>query len=200
MEKGIFDPQRQQLALPAKIVAALERISQAFRVLLWEKAKNLGLSPIQIQILIFVAHHRAAYNNVSFLAKEFDLTKPTISDAIRALDQKGLIEKKASPTDSRSYTILLSEKGRQMVGVTEDFADPLASSVEGMGQKEQEKLFQRLSQLIHQLNQSDILTVQRSCFSCKFFGEKGTEPYCHMLRQKHKPADIRVDCNEYETK
>ena len=198
MEKRIFDPQGQQLDLPAKIVAALERISQAFKVLLWEKAKNLGLSPIQIQILIFVAYHREAYNNVSFLAKEFDLTKPTISDAIRALDQKGLIEKVPSPSDSRSYTIILSEKGREMVTLTEGFADPLAAPVERMERREQEKLFQRLSQLIHQLNQNDILTVQRSCFSCKFFGKKGTEPYCHLLQKKLKPADIRVDCEEYE--
>lgn len=186
--------------MPAKIVAALERISQAFKVLLWEKAKTLGLSPIQIQILIFVAHHRDEFNNVSFLAREFDLTKPTISDAIRALDQKGLIEKRASTTDNRSYTILLTEKGREIANLTEDYADPLADPLQGMDRVEQEGLFETLSKLIHQLNQNDVLTVQRSCFSCKFFGKRGTEPYCELLDKPLKTADIRVDCNEYETK
>jgi len=200
MEKGIFDPLQQELQLPAKIVAALERISQAFKVLLWEKAKTLGLSPIQIQILIFVAHHRGGYNKVSFLAKEFDLTKPTISDAIRALDQKGLIEKEASSTDSRSYTIVLTEKGREMAHLTEGFADPLADPVQSMELREQEKLFETLSKLIYQLNQNDVLTVQRSCFSCKFFGEKRTEPYCRLLGKNLRTADFRLDCNDYEAK
>lgn len=52
MSKSIFDPKNQIKDVSSKIVAGLERISEAFKVLLWEKAKALGLSPIQIQILI----------------------------------------------------------------------------------------------------------------------------------------------------
>ena len=37
-----------------KIVASLERISQAFRVLLWKKSKEFSLTPLQVQILIFL--------------------------------------------------------------------------------------------------------------------------------------------------
>ena len=54
-----------KMTFPVKLLIGLERISQAFKVLLWNKAKEYGLSPIQIQILIFVAHHKSEYNNVS---------------------------------------------------------------------------------------------------------------------------------------
>ena len=76
-----------------KIIVGLERVSEAFKSLLWEKAKLHGLSPIQIQILLFIQTHRRELCSVSHLAQEFEVTKPTVSDAVRVLDKKGLVEK-----------------------------------------------------------------------------------------------------------
>jgi len=52
-----------ELALPpgaspdvdAKLVAALERVGQALRVQMWDKAKRHGLSPTQLQVLLRLA-------------------------------------------------------------------------------------------------------------------------------------------------
>lgn len=200
MKKSIFNPEEQQVNLSSKIVAGLERVSQTFKVLLWEKAKQLGLSPIQIQILIFVAYHKSEYNNVSFLAREFNLTKPTISDAIRVLDRKGLILKDHSSSDSRSYSIFLSDRGKEIVGETDDFANPLASQLNDIPVEDRENVFKVLSKLIFELNQKGILTVQRTCFACKFYSKNGPQHYCHLLEKELKHSDIRLDCNEFEGK
>mgnify|MGYP001953763141 CR=1 FL=1 len=93
MSNNIFNPNHQETNLSNKIIAGLERISEAFKVLLWQKAKTIGLSPIQIQILIFINYHKIEFCNVSHLAKEFNVTKPTISDAVKVLVNKELIEK-----------------------------------------------------------------------------------------------------------
>jgi len=113
MDKSIFDITFQNTDTVSKIVVGLERISEAFRALLWEYAKTIGLSPIQIQILIFVAYHREQLCTVSHLAKEFNLTKPTISDAVKALEKKGMISKHKTLVDSRSYFIALTEEGKK---------------------------------------------------------------------------------------
>jgi hypothetical protein len=52
MKKSAFDPVNQQYSTDGKIVAALERIAQAFRVMLWNEGKAASLSPIQLQVLI----------------------------------------------------------------------------------------------------------------------------------------------------
>ncbi len=78
---SVFDPSEQNIDLDKKIVAGLERLSQVFRALLWDHAKAYNLSPIQIQLLIFIRYHRPEHNSVSYLAGEFSVTKPTISDA-----------------------------------------------------------------------------------------------------------------------
>ena len=79
MEKSVFDTSFQQESVSNKIVVGLERISEVFRTLLWAEAKKSGVSPIQIQILIFIAYHKSSLCTVSYLAKELDVTKPTIS-------------------------------------------------------------------------------------------------------------------------
>ncbi|TYA69997.1 MarR family winged helix-turn-helix transcriptional regulator [Seonamhaeicola marinus] len=198
MSKSIFNPENQNNNLSAKIIAGLERISEAFKVLLWEKAKTLGLSPIQIQILIFIAYHKLDQCNVSHLAKEFNVTKPTISDAVRVLIKKELIEKVISSSDSRSYAIQLSPTGKNMVMDTENFAEPLEHQLHQIDNKLLEDTFAVLSQLIHKLNRTGLLSVQRTCFSCKFYSNKGNSSYCNLLESPLSNADIRLDCPEFQ--
>jgi len=198
MEKSVFDIEFQQKSLTSKIVVGLERLSEVFKVLLWKHAKTLGLSPIQIQILIFIAYHKQELCNVSQLAKEFNVTKPTISDAVRVLDKKGFILKDYSSPDSRSYSILLSFSGKKIVAETENFANPIQTHLKGINQADLESVFETLSKLIYQLNSNDILTVQRTCFGCKFYDKSESKSYCTLLDKELQTTDIRLDCAEYE--
>ncbi|PIB38275.1 MarR family winged helix-turn-helix transcriptional regulator [Maribacter sp. 4G9] len=200
IDKSVFNPTQQQKDISSKIVAGLERISEVFKVLLWEKAKTVGLSPIQIQILIFIAFHKQELCNVSHLAKEFNVTKPTVSDAIKVLDRKGIIVKDFSSTDSRSYSIQLSLSGKKMVAETHDFANPLKSQIDDFEQKELEGLFRTVSELIYKLNRHGILTVQRTCFGCKFYQKNNKVDYCNLLDKELLNQDIRLDCPEYQEK
>ena len=77
-EKSSFDTEHQNENLNSKITAALERISNALRVLLWNESKENSLSPIQNQILIFLLFHREEYCTVSYLAEEFNITKARV--------------------------------------------------------------------------------------------------------------------------
>lgn len=200
MDKSDFDPNQQQKDISSKIVAGLERISEVFKILLWEKAKLVGLSPIQIQILIFIAFHKQELCNVSHLAREFNVTKPTISDAIKVLDKKGMIVKDFTSVDNRSYTIQLSPLGKNMVSETNDFANPLKRQIDNFKQPDLEGVFKTLSELIYKLNRNGILTVQRTCFGCKFYKKNDTADYCSLLEKELLNQDIRLDCPEYEEK
>lgn len=200
MDESIFNPSGQENSISSKIIVGLERVSEVFKILLWEKAKLVGLSPIQIQILIFIAYHNQELCNVSHLAKEFNVTKPTISDAVRILLKKGLITKDYSSTDSRSYSIRLSPSGSKVVAETENFADPLESQLKGIQQTDLEHLFETLSKLIYQLNRNGILTVQRTCYGCKFYDNSENKDFCNLLNKELLNSEIRLDCPEYQEK
>jgi DNA-binding MarR family transcriptional regulator len=195
---SVFNLTEQNVNLNSKIVAGLERLSQVFRILLWEKAKAYNLSPIQIQLLIFIQHHSTDKTTVSYLAQEFNFTKPTISDAIKVLEQKKCIKKITDSTDTRSYTIQLTSIGKKLVNETEDFTNPISEIVSKTTNLEKEILWKNISNLIIQLNKLKVISVQRTCFNCKHYLLKNKKPFCNLLQTKLLSEDIRIDCGEFE--
>lgn len=164
-----FSPAQQAEDTPSKIVASLERLSEAFRVLLWQEATQYGLSPIQIQVLTFLLHYPEEKRTVTTLASYFNMTKATISDAVKSLEQKHYLTRKASPTDTRSHTLHLVKEGRAVAKKVEQFADPLQKTVAQMPLKDQAGLLEQLMQVVYQLNQQEIISTQPMCFNCSHF-------------------------------
>ena len=199
MKKTIFNTAYQD-DTANKVVVGLERISEAFKVLLWEHAKVVGLSPIQIQILLFVANHKSDMCTVSYLAQEFNVTKPTISDAVKVLLKKELIQKKTVSSDSRSYAIALTQKGKKILTQVEDFALPIKKQLDQVDQDEVRQLYSTITKLIHGLNTSGVLSIQRNCHSCAFYEKSTKGHYCNFLKKPLENHEIRLDCPEYEIK
>ena len=188
--------------LDSKITAGLERIAEVFKTLIWEEAKLHGLSPIQIQILIFIQQHSLDLANVSYLAKEFNLTKPTISDAVRVLLDKKMIQKNPSLLDKRAYSILLTKEGKEKVKQMQDFAQPLEKIISKLPTENKMQFFTTLTHLIHQLNRDKIITVQRMCFSCIHYDKSKTttKHFCNLLQTSLLDEEIRLDCAEFREK
>jgi DNA-binding MarR family transcriptional regulator len=199
MKKSDFNLQFQNSNVESKIIAALERISQAFRVLLWQESKEFSLSPIQVQVLIFLLHHSEQKRKVSYLSDEFNMTKATISDAIKALEQKELIRKEYEKNDTRSYIIHLTKKGIAVAGQTSFFSKQIKAPVDKLTEDDKATLLISLMNIIHHLNQSGIITLQRMCLTCAHYKApvKGQKPFCHLLNQELQHADLRVDCPEH---
>ncbi len=194
---SIFNLENQNENLDNKITAGLERLSQVFRILLWEKAKKFNLSPIQIQLLIFIQHHTLEKTTISYLAQEFNFTKPTISDAVKVLEQKKLIKKWTDKADTRSYTMQLTAAGKKIVTESENYANPLTSIIAKSSKAEKLILWQNISTLIIQLNKLEVISVQRTCVNCIHFESKNKIHFCKLLNQKLETQDIRIDCGEF---
>lgn len=198
MESTVFELFTQNQSTEAKIVVALERIAESFRIALWQESKETALSPIQIQILIFLLFHSAEKRKVSYLAQEFNMTKATISDAVKILAQKGLISKEIEAEDGRSYVIHLTEQGRETAQKTASFANILSKPVADLSQNQKEVLLESLLALIYKLHQANIIQLQRMCFLCRFYAKNEGNHFCNLLQKPLKNTELRVDCDEYE--
>jgi len=196
--KNIFNLEIHNDSLDAKITAGFERLSQVFRVLLWENAKNNDLSPIQIQLLIFIKYHSANKATVSYLAKEFNLTKATISDSIRVLEQRKYIIKVPHSQDSRSSTISLTLEGIQAVHLTENFINPVYDIIASTPENDKIILWRNITSLIQQLNHLQLISAQNSCSMCGYFQQENDINYCRLLQIRLKTDDIRLDCADHK--
>lgn len=182
-----------------KIVIALERISQVFRVLLWNESNTHGLSPIQIQILIFLNHHSEEKRKVGYLSEEFNLSKATISETIKILHNKELIRKEYSSGDHRSFFIQLTKKGQQLAIQTSLFTQVLHTPIDRLNNEDKENLLLSLMGIIQHLQTKDVITIQRMCFSCSSYSKhhKNHPHYCKFLNTPLKTSELRLDCPEH---
>jgi len=196
--KSSFDLNQQNKNTESKIVVALERISEAFRVLLWNESKENSLSPIQIQILIFIHFHASEKCKVGYLADEFNMTKATISDSVRVLLAKDLVIKETDPIDTRSYTLSLTTKGKQIAEKVSFFASSIEKPIGKLSEVQKTVILNGLLQMIYDLNKAGIITIQRMCFTCSFYNAENGIHYCNLLKTKLTESEIRVDCPEHE--
>ncbi|MDE1208400.1 MarR family winged helix-turn-helix transcriptional regulator [Tenacibaculum larymnensis] len=198
--KSPFDLNQQNTKIESKIVVALERISEAFRVLLWSESKENSLSPIQIQILIFLLFHSEEKCKVSYLAEEFNMTKATISDSIRVLLKKELVQKFNNPSDTRSYIIGLTNQGKQIAEKSANFTLNIEKPLSSLPEDQKKDILTGLLKVIYQLNQAGVITIQRMCFTCSYYQNENNEHFCKLLQSKLSSKELRIDCPEHEFK
>lgn len=193
-----FNPDTQNSTNDALIVAALERVGESFRVMLWEQAKEHGLSPIQVQCLIFVNTHDESKATVTYLAKEFNVTKATMSDVVRVLTEKKLMVKKDNKEDTRAQVLKLTPQGKKVAAATGGFANVLLKQIGALTDRQKTGLKTILLDLIHTLYKENIITMQRMCFTCTHFSSANNKHFCNLLQITLTPDHLRLDCPEHE--
>ena len=155
----------------------------------------------QIAIAGFSGHSIPA--GLKALAREFDLTKATVSDAVASLETKGLVRRELWPEDRRVVTLWLTPDGEKLATILSEWADPVREHLERFSPGEREVVMRFLMGLIGSLQRSGLITVARMCVTCRFFRQDihPGEPSPHQCALLDVPlgrADLRVDCPEHE--
>jgi len=200
---SLFDVEKQHQDVDSKITAALERLAQAFRVLLWEQNKNHNLSPIQIQLLVYLLFHASDKSTLGQLAREFTLTPATVSEAITSLEKKALVRREWSEADRRVASVLLTAEGRKTARKLSTWANVIQENIAEFDPAEKVVVMKFLMQLIESLQQAGVITIARMCITCKFF-QPHAHPYaaaphhCKLLGKPLAETELRLDCPEHE--
>ncbi len=179
------------------IIAALERIGESFRVMLWEQAKEHGLSPIQVQSILFLHTHDESKATVTYLSKEFNVTKATMSDVVKVLSEKKLLVKKDNPADTRAQVLKLTALGKKMASATGGFANNYLRYLEPLSDRQKTSLKTVLLDMIYNLYKDGIITMQRMCFTCVHYATANNKPFCNLLQITLTPDHLRLDCPEH---
>lgn len=201
---SLFDVNAQHLEVDSKIAAALERMSQAFRVLLWEKTKTHQLSPIQVQFLVYLLYHPASQSTISHLAKEYTLTPATVSDAITTLEEKKLVARERSMEDRRVAFVALTSAGKKMARKLASWAEVIREAIADFPAEDKPIVMKFLMRLLAALQQAGVITIARMCLTCKFFQPEAhpharAPHHCGLLNKPLADIELRFDCPEHQT-
>jgi DNA-binding MarR family transcriptional regulator len=189
--------------LDTKLVAALERVGQALRVELREPAMDEGLSPTQAQILLRLASERPPGQRVGALAAALDVRQPTISDAVAALERKGLLERRPDAGDARAAKLALTAHGRAVADRLSGWDERARAELRRLPRQARQALLTLLLDLIAGLQAAGVVGVARTCPTCRFFRFQVrpgmARPHrCALLDMPLGPGDLRLDCPEHE--
>lgn len=200
MKENAFNRNQQTENNRLKIIVAIERLSTAFRFALSKESKTQNLSPLQAQILLFIATHAEKNCTVSCLAKEFAVTKPTISDAVAIMELKKFVQRKQCSRDARTFFLELTSRGKSVTGNLTGITDYFTNTLKAANDKEISAMWGGMVSLIEKMQSNTDIPI-RMCFSCRYFSKdnkKGAPHYCSLMQKPLKTDLIRIDCPEHE--
>jgi len=128
------------------------------------------------------------------LAALLSLTPATVSDALAALERKGLLVRKKNPEDRRRFLLTLTTRGQQIVKALEDFAEPLRGALEEVEDKE--GFFLGLLTLLSGLVRRGVVVETGMCLTCRHLRrERGF--YCALLQAPLSTLELRLACPDH---
>lgn len=182
--------------LDRKVLVAVERLGRALRSARQQAATRHGLSRLGLDVVETLSDGRA--RRVGELAAELGLSQPTLSDAIATLDQRGLLSRRSDPTDRRSALVSLSDEGTTLSAEIDRDLAALREAEAGSPADRATTLHVLLGE-IERLHRAGVITVDRSCLTCRHYHASREETaLCRLLDAPLDLADLRVDCPEHQ--
>lgn len=184
------------------IIQALDKLSQSQRLFLWDIAKKEGLSPIQIQFVEYIQKMRLSDATITNLAREFDLTKATVSDSIRVLVKKGLLEKIADEHDKRKFYLKLTESMQEKMALINRRSFVLREMIKDVPDEQKQVIAGFLMDLIKNLYGAGYIQAARMCLTCSNFvanAKEGEEKrhYCKFSDIYVSDSELSFNCQAY---
>lgn len=192
-------------ASPAHQAATgLVKLGLALRHHAWKEGKGEGLTPTQGQLLSsLMLQEDPRRRTPGQLSRELALSPATVTEALNALEAKGLVVRRVVQEDRRSVRIDLTEQGLSAARDATGWADFLAAAVGSLPPADQVALVRVLIHIIRTLQQRGQIPVARMCVNCRFF-----RPYAHPDPQRPHHCDyvdapfgdagLRLDCPEHQ--
>lgn len=150
MARSVFDSTTGNVDLTSSIVRSFVELGQILRALLSAHAEDHGLSPLQLQIIIYLFDKEEGTRQAD-LAVIFQLSKPTISVALRSLLQKKLVRKKQHGEDRRMFLLGLTERGMEVAQVARFYPEPVRKLVATIPATEKKILLRNIKGIIDRL-------------------------------------------------
>ncbi|ATE55655.1 MULTISPECIES: MarR family winged helix-turn-helix transcriptional regulator [Actinosynnema] len=192
----------ERSGLDRRLADAVERVGHGLRALSQRTAREHGLTPLQQQVVLALTAQPEVRREVSALAAEFDVTKATTSDAVSALERKGLITRTPGQ-DGRRRLLALTDDGAEVARALEPWDEPLLRVLRDVPEADRATTLHTLLRVIAGLQRSGVVSVARTCVSCRFFRpDVRPDPvaphHCGLLDAPLPLAELRVDCLEHE--
>jgi len=174
----------------------IDRISTLLRAEQRKKFSALGLQPVHVQTLDYLASCNRFSDTPAAVTDYLGLTKGTVSQTLQVLVRKGFIAKKQDEVDKRIVHLQILEAGKELLASITPF-DVFIKAEEAIANQQFDSISAALYEALVALQNVNGTSSFGQCKNCITFSEENDHYYCLLMQQKLSQSDIEKICREY---
>lgn len=185
-----------QKTIARQVYDYLERLNHLIQADERQLGKEYGLQPIQLEALYYLSCCNKYSNHLNGVRAYLRLTKGTVSQTLRLLENKGFVKKVTDPNDRRVVHFLLTQEG---INVLKHFPpDILKNSIQEMPLEMGQTIVGQLHGLLKSIQQTNNLKSFGVCQTCRHFLTNSPGVYqCGLTQEPLDSTEIQQICHEH---
>lgn len=175
----------------------IERLGNLVRADVRAVCHASGVRPVQLEALHYLTQCNRYSDTPQAVAEYLGLTKGTVSQTLKVLEEKGLLKKRSDPGDKRVVHLTPTASGRRLVERVVP-SDLLAMGVGRLSKSEQKATGEALRLLLRSVQKANSLRTFAPCHSCRF-NQKIDDGYlCELTQESLTADDVVLICREHQ--
>lgn len=151
------------------------------------------INPSQWTALYYLARANRFSRSPSQVADFMSATRGTVSQTLKALARKGLIEEVRSESDKRSISYSVTGEGDELLRTKQGIDNALARIDDG----QKEALLSGLEALVHNLLIERDMRAFGICKACRHHRYDENGHFCTLLNEQLRSEEADQICHEY---
>lgn len=176
----------------------LERLGSLLQSESRARLSEYGLQPVQFEALHYLSMCNRYSDTPKAVAEYLGLTKGTVSQSIKVLENRGLLTKQTDSKDKRITHISVTKAGRDLIALLAPSA-LLESFCRQGGWKETQVLVENLTSLLREIQTRHQHRTFGQCMTCIHNVKKGKDRFfCDLTKEPLSAPDVELICYEHE--
>jgi DNA-binding MarR family transcriptional regulator len=177
----------------------IERLASQLR----NEARSLlfehGLQPVQFEALHYLSICNRYSDTPMSVTEYLGQTKGSVSQTLKVLEKKGLIEKTIDQSDKRVTRLSVTKAGRKLVGNTLPSPQLEEASVH-LNRKDKASIETSLQNLLRSMQRANNFRSFGQCATCIHNTKLAGDKYlCGLTDEALTNKDIELICREHES-
>ncbi|GJL57078.1 MAG: transcriptional regulator [Nitrospirales bacterium] len=175
----------------------LERLSNLLRMEMRAFGLRFGLQPVQIEALTYLTQCNRYSDTPQAVTEYLGLTKGTVSQSLKVLEQKGLVVKQQDRQDKRVVHLTPTAKGKKLIEQSIP-AKGLETALKMTGSIKIRELKEVLRATLRGMQHNNKRKTFAACHTCRFNQHHHDTYTCGLTKEPLSKQDIQLICREHQ--